>query len=166
MWFHGNGRHGVETCLMCHSVAGAEDHPQYRTDTAPETPGVAVNFRVMLHKIHHGAELANASSYTVVGFGGSEHTYEHLEFPALPDGTKNCTKCHGTSDAWTEVAGRDHPTDQTLPAREWRAVCTTCHDDDVAAAHVEAQTAGGVETCSVCHGEGAEFGVEVMHKPR
>jgi hypothetical protein len=167
MYFHGNGRRGVETCLMCHSTAGSEDHPQYRTPGAPETAGGTVNFRGMLHKIHMGAELTNASTYTVAGFGGSSHTYEEVHFPAWPDGTKNCTACHGDgNDAWTAVAGRDHPTDQTLPAREYRAVCTTCHDDDVTAAHVEAQTVGGVETCSLCHGEGGDFAVEVMHKPR
>jgi hypothetical protein len=167
MYFHGNGRRGVETCLICHSTAGSEDHPQYRTPGAPETTGVTVNFRGMLHKIHMGAELTNASSYVVAGNGGSQHMYDEVHFPAWPDGTKNCTACHGTdNDAWTAVADRDHPTDQVLPAREWRAVCTTCHDDDLTAAHVEAQTSGGVETCVLCHGEGADFAVEVMHKPR
>jgi hypothetical protein len=167
IYFHGNGRRGVETCLACHGVAGAEDLPPYNNAAALPTTGVSVNFRQMLHKIHMGKELTNASTYTVIGFGAAQHTYEHVGFPAMPGGTQNCTTCHGSgNEAWFEPVNRDHPTDQTQPVREWRTVCSSCHDSDAAVAHVESQTASGVESCSVCHGEGAEFAVEVMHKPR
>jgi OmcA/MtrC family decaheme c-type cytochrome len=126
----------------------------------------------MLHKIHRGEELANASTYTLVGFGGAAwpnnfgaNTYAEVVFPALPGGTANCAKCHGdTNTAWIEPSDRNHPTVETLPVRSWRAVCGACHDSDAATAHIEAQTAGGAESCTVCHGPGRDWSVQVMHK--
>jgi hypothetical protein len=66
---HGGGRRGFETCVVCHGTAGSEDRPQYVAASAPATTGTTVNFRTMLHKIHMGKDLANASSYSIVGFG-------------------------------------------------------------------------------------------------
>jgi predicted CXXCH cytochrome family protein len=120
----------------------------------------------MLHKIHMGADLANASTYAVVGFGGTSHFYDEVHFPALPDGTKKCTACHGEdNEAWIEPGDRDHSTEQVAPVREWTVVCGSCHDADESVAHYELQTSGGgVESCAVCHGEGKDNGVEVSHK--
>ncbi|TAH39635.1 MAG: hypothetical protein EYC70_02270 [Planctomycetota bacterium] len=173
--FHGGGRRGWDTCILCHGTAGSEDRARYIAGNAPETEGVTVDFRNMLHKIHTGAELAYADTWTVVGFGGSPypnnftaHTYGEVGFPALPGGTQNCTMCHGAGNqAWMEPSDRNHPTDRLVPAREWRAACNSCHDSDDATAHIELNTTpAGVESCAVCHGPGAEYEVEVMHKPR
>jgi OmcA/MtrC family decaheme c-type cytochrome len=171
--FHGGGRRGFETCVMCHGTAGSEDRPQYVAANAPPTPLTTVNFRTMLHKIHMGEELANASSWTVVGYGSGSwpnnftpHTYGEVVFPALPQGVKNCEKCHGAGNtAWMEPSDRNHPTVQGLPAREWRAVCGSCHDSNAAGAHVDLMTsASGVESCSICHQPGKEWNVPKMHK--
>jgi hypothetical protein len=165
--FHGGTRRGVDTCLMCHAVAGAEDRPQYRTPAAPPTPGVTVNFRDMLHRLHMGADLDKASTYTVAGFGGVANTYEHVRFPAQPDGTRDCASCHGTdNDAWKLPADRDYPTLQVAPVREWRAACNSCHDSDTATDHIELNTPGGVESCEECHGPGEDHAVELVHRPR
>ena len=163
--FHGLGRAGLEACLMCHSIAGAEDKPKYDTAAAGDSTGVTIDFRTMLHKIHMGADLAHASTYEVAGNQGNMSSYEHVEFPALPGGTQRCAKCHGESEAWTEPIDRMHP-DQDEPARVWRSVCNSCHDSDTATAHINSQTNAGVETCAICHGPDAEFAVEVMHTPR
>jgi hypothetical protein len=172
MLFHGGGRSGVDTCLLCHGVAGGEDWPQYNppsgsNPTAPNN-GVTINFRTMLHKIHRGAELANASTYTVYGNGASANTYGEVEFPAMPNGVQNCRMCHGTSNAWMAPSPREHSgTEQTVPTRSWRAVCNACHDSDAATAHIDTQTApSGFESCEVCHGPGGEWNVELMHKTR
>jgi len=124
----------------------------------------------MLHKIHMGEELANASSYQVNGvFLGTAYpvTYEEVGFPAMPSGTRDCAICHGEgNDTWQAPVDRDHPTAAVAPAREWRAVCGACHDSDAAAGHIEAQSAGGIESCELCHGEGKEWNVELVHKLR
>ena len=173
IYFHGNGRRGVNTCLACHGTSGAEDRPFYvlgatPPDSAKLTPDLTVNFRGMLHKIHMGAELTNASTYKIVGFGGNTSSYEKIEFPAWPGGTKNCEICHGaTNTSWTAPIDRNHPTEQGVPVLKWTAACSSCHDSDDAAAHFAAQTApSGAESCSLCHGSGKEYAVEVMHKPR
>jgi OmcA/MtrC family decaheme c-type cytochrome len=170
--FHGFGRRGFESCLVCHGTSGSEDRPPYTAANAPATAGVTVSFRTMLHKIHQGEELANASTYTVVGFGSgaypdnfTAHTYGEIIFPALPGGTENCTKCHG-NDAWHEPAERAHPTEQDEPIKRWTAVCGACHDTTDALAHIEVQTSpSGAESCGVCHGPGGEWSVERMHHP-
>jgi OmcA/MtrC family decaheme c-type cytochrome len=164
--FHGLGRAGLEACLLCHGVSGSEDRPQYDTNSVIPTTGVTIDFRTMLHKIHMGEELANASSYQVVGFGGAVSSYEEVVFPAMPGGVKRCEKCHGDgSEGWKEPGDRTHP-DQTEPARVWRAVCNACHDSAETTAHINAMTNSGVESCEICHGPDAEFAVEVMHRPR
>jgi hypothetical protein len=135
---------------------------------------VTINFREMLHKIHRGADLANAEEYEVIGFGSgypnnfSVHTYENVHFPSMPAGVQNCTTCHGEgNDAWFAPDSREHPTEQILTVTEWTIACGSCHDDDTAQAHIDVMTAGsGTETCSICHGEGQPWTAEIMHKVR
>jgi OmcA/MtrC family decaheme c-type cytochrome len=173
LWFHGGTRRGYDSCLLCHGTAGSEDRPRYIAANAPDTTGVTVNFRTMLHKIHMGEELTNASTYTLVGFGlgypnnFSTHTYEHVVFPDLPDGVKNCEHCHGPGNtAWMSPADRNHPTEQGSPVRAWSVVCGSCHDSDAAAAHILQSTTGGIESCAVCHGIDDALNVELVHKVR
>ncbi len=175
LYFHGGGRRGFDTCMLCHAGAGGEDRAPYVAGNAPDTTGVTINFRGMLHKIHRGEDLANASSYEVVGFGSTafpnnfgESTYEAVVFPALPDGVKQCAMCHGDANtAWKEPSDRNHPTEQGLSALVWRASCNSCHDSDAATAHIEVQTsAGGDESCVICHGAGKPFNVTDEHLVR
>jgi hypothetical protein len=46
-------------------------------------------------------------------------------------------------------------------------VCLACHDEQDAYAHTQLNTwtgpSGPVETCGVCHGQGAQFAVDVVH---
>ena len=170
--FHGGGRASLTACLMCHQP-GAEDRPQYVASGAPPTTGVTIDFRTMLHKIHMGEDLANASTYQVVGFGPAPNnfsvaTYDEVVFPSMPGGVLNCEKCHGAgNDSWTEPKPRTHPTDQVLDTRVWRAACNSCHDSDAATAHIDVQISiGGVESCEVCHGPDSEFSVVKSHVVR
>jgi OmcA/MtrC family decaheme c-type cytochrome len=166
--FHGGGRSGFDTCLLCHGVSGGEDWAQYNPPsgsnaTAPDN-GVTVSFRTMLHKIHRGADLANASTYTVYGNGASPSKYDEVEFPSLPQGVRNCTVCHGSATAWMEPSPRTHPM-QTIPTRAWRAECNACHDSASATAHIDVMTSpSGVESCEVCHGPDGQWAVQRMHK--
>jgi OmcA/MtrC family decaheme c-type cytochrome len=169
--FHGGGRRGVDACLTCHAVSGSEDKPRWdtpkvsgtATDTAL-TPGVAIEFRQMLHKIHKGEELTFAATYTVVGNGGNPHTYGEVVFPAIPGGVRQCVKCHG-NDAWKQPAPRVHPF-ASVPTRAWGVVCGACHDSTAAHAHIDVNTVSGVEGCDVCHGPGQAKDVVKVHFPR
>jgi hypothetical protein len=170
--FHGGSRASLTSCLMCHQP-GSEDRPQYQANGAPPTTGVTVDFRTMLHKIHMGADLANASSYEIVGFGPPPAgygvtTFEDVHFPSMPGGVLNCEKCHGEdNDTWTVPMDRTHPTDQLLPTRVWRGACNSCHDSDAATAHIDSQTApSGFESCEICHGPGEDYDVATLHVPR
>lgn len=165
--FHGGSRRGFDDCLACHGTAGGEDAPTYVYPSAASTTGTAIEFRAMLHAIHHGRELAAGADYAVVGFGGASSTYEHVGFPRVPGGTKDCASCHGSSNtAWKAPAARTHP-DATVEARVWRAACASCHDSSAARAHVDANTSpSGAESCAICHGEGEEQNVERVHRAR
>jgi OmcA/MtrC family decaheme c-type cytochrome len=174
VYAHGGGRRGVDTCLLCHGSAGTEDRPRYVASAAPATPGVSVEFRAMLHKIHRGSELANAATYAVVGFGAGAYPnnfsvlgFGEVGFPAMPEGVKDCRACHGASDAWRTPADRTHPTAATAPARSWQVACATCHDSSAAAAHVDVMTSSlGNESCTVCHDSGRELATDLVHKIR
>lgn len=171
--FHGFGRRSYDSCVVCHGAAGTEDRPKYVAANAPATDGVTINFRTMLHKIHRGEDLANASSYQIVGFGSGAYpdnygisSFAEVAFPAMPGGVSNCTICHGASNtSWEEPSDRNHPDEQGSPVLRWKAVCGACHDSDDAQAHIEVQTSGsGAESCGVCHGPGKEWNVERVHK--
>jgi hypothetical protein len=164
LWFHGGGRRGFGTCIICHGDAGGEDRPRYASAAAPPTPGVSISFREMIHKIHMGADLWDAATYQVAGFSGGT-SFGDVHFPAIPDGVKQCVRCHG-NDAWREPTSRDHPTQQTTPTRVWRIVCGSCHSSPAAHAHIDGQTVGGVEACAVCHGPGRDHDVARVHFAR
>jgi len=165
--FHGAHRRGFANCLMCHATSGAEDWPRFRSNlTTIETPGVSIEFRSMLHKIHHGRLLAEGSAYKVAGFNGSATTFEEVGFPVFRGETANCDACHGTgSTAWFAPTLRTHPSDAMLaPQLVWNLTCGSCHDGRSAQAHMRANSVDGLEACDVCHGTGKEQSVEVVHK--
>ncbi len=173
--FHGRSRRGFATCIACHGNAASGDRTRYVAADAPETAGVTIDFAQLVHKLHRGADLANPSTYVVVGFGNmaypanfSEITFEEVHFPSLPSGVKDCAICHGTGDAFEEPFDFDHPTEQGAPGQEWRLVCGSCHDSATEAAHFDTQTSAttGEEACALCHGANEEWSVPVMHTIR
>jgi len=125
---HGSRRREVKMCVLCHNPQSAD----------PDT-GNTVDFKVMIHKIHRGANLPSVEA------GGSyrigSHDYSEVEFP---QDIRNCTKCHRPEAPEGYIW-------YTLPSR---AVCGSCHDD------IDWETGeghdGGIaqetdELCSVCH---------------
>lgn len=144
--FHGKGRVGFDYCVTCHT-AGSED--RYSGTDPTTTPGVTVNFAVMLHKIHGGNVLSE--TYEINGHGDpyTTHTYNQVGFPRFDGGVLACTACHGASTAWLDPEA---------------TVCSSCHDSEDAAVHVALnKDAEGREACDVCHGSGRDYAVDVAH---
>ncbi len=165
--FHGGRRRGVASCMSCHGLAGSEDAPVYVYPAADPTPGVTVDFAAMLHKIHHGRDLAAGADYVVVGFGGNPHTYEHATMPNMPGASQDCSFCHGEgNEAHRQPDLRLHP-QAIWPTRSWGQACGSCHDSAAAQAHIDTNTSSaGAESCAVCHGPGEEHDVERTHRVR
>jgi hypothetical protein len=95
---HGDNRDKITNCLLCHT-SGAED--KNVATAANGTPGVAIDFKVMIHKIHAGAYLpsvlgvttnpdgtrkydAEPKPYEIVGYGNSVHDFSHVVWPNWP----------------------------------------------------------------------------------
>lgn len=104
---HGGARRSVELCILCHT-------PQ----TSDPDTGNTVDFPVMIHKIHRGADLPSVVAgkpYQLVGFGNAVADYSKVRFPS---DTRNCTICHTPS-----APQADHY------FRATRAACGSCHDN-------------------------------------
>jgi OmcA/MtrC family decaheme c-type cytochrome len=175
----------VQLCVTCHNPRNTDLR---RRDIAsvPPTDGKreeSVDMKTMVHAIHAAGMRENPIE--IYGFGGSAHIYdeEHMHYPG---DLSNCVACHDGDTytlplssgvlATTNNTGDDRqsPRDDTVttPAT---AVCSSCHDDDLAAAHMTSN--GGsfstsqaaidngdvIEECSVCHSEGRNAAVSTVH---
>jgi hypothetical protein len=167
MFFHGGGRRDFDTCIACHGNSGGEDWPVYRGGAAVTHNGVTIAFRTMLHKIHRGKDLPDASTYVIFGNSGSANDFDEIGFPELTNGVANCQVCHGDANAsWQSPPDRTHPAGQVKATRSWRATCGSCHSSTEAQAHIDANTAtntNGAEACAICHGPGKEWNVPLEH---
>jgi OmcA/MtrC family decaheme c-type cytochrome len=143
---HGGGRREVEYCVACHN-AGSVDPDSTNT----------VDMKVMIHKIHRGANLPSVQAgtpYVIYGFQNSAHDYSHVNFP---QDIRNCVNCHAGS---ATGAGLD---DLALTSQgdNWaqyasQAACGSCHDDLDFAAHAGGQADDA--KCDSCHAVGGVAG--------
>lgn len=134
---HGGPRQDVRECVLCHNSG----------NTDPSS-GNSLDFLVMIHKIHHGAELPSVvagGSYIIYGYRNSVNDFSDVEFP---QDIRNCTKCHAPNDANAPDSG-DYASEPSMQA------CGSCHDDVDFAKGVSGGHPGGVVTdntqCTVCH---------------
>lgn len=159
--FHGGQRVGVDFCLMCHRPNMTDEARR----PAGEMPPESVNFKDMIHKIHAGADLN--MGYTAYGFGNTAHDYSDVHFPGL---RQECSICH-VDGAEVPIPAEALPTvisqagafvSAKLPET---AACTSCHDSLIANVHglVNSDLNAGVESCAVCHGNSANFAVQLVH---
>lgn len=133
-------------CNGCHDAIAFHGGGRLSADTCMichATPGPTVNYRTVLHELH--AET----------------------FPAFPNGSAECVKCHGTTDVTVPV-NRSHPTAQGKPAQDWTVACTGCHTSASAGAHADTMISPstGAEACETCHGPGKDLSVQEMHRAR
>jgi OmcA/MtrC family decaheme c-type cytochrome len=115
---HGGGmRIESKLCVTCHNPGSWVN-----------TPGnvQTVDFKVMIHKIHHGDELPSVLDPDGDPLTTTKGTYaigtHDFSDVAFPQDIRNCTKCHdGTSGA---TANGDN-----WKTRPNKAACASCHDD-------------------------------------
>jgi OmcA/MtrC family decaheme c-type cytochrome len=135
---HGGRRRAVNGCVMCHNPQSVD----------PDT-GNTVDMKVMIHKIHFGANLPSVQAgipYQIIGFRQSVHDYSEV---VLPQDVRNCWSCHP----------EDAPQGHVWYSEPARASCGSCHDD------IDWETGEGhnnvaQETdnqCSLCHIPQGEF---------
>lgn len=140
---HGDARFETRTCVLCHNPGSAD-----------QDSGNTVDFKVMIHKIHRGAELPSVvagGSYVIYGFGENDHDFSHVHFP---QDIRNCTNCHDPDDPETP----DAENYLTVPTRE---ACGSCHEDvdfETGAGHSAANFAASNSECTVCHSDGGFVG--------
>jgi OmcA/MtrC family decaheme c-type cytochrome len=155
---HGNNRNNnIEYCVVCHNPTATDEARR----PADQMPPESIDFKLLIHKIHRGEHLER--EYTVYNFFRQPVPFNEVRFPAS---LKNCQLCHvpGTNVLPVRAAlatitprGFQNPTPPTSTA------CLGCHDSLSAEAHAFVNTAGSVETCIVCHGEGKPFAVSKVH---
>jgi len=169
---HGNLRNQTDYCVVCHNP-NATDFPSRKTVTGADPDDQTIDFKHFIHKLHTGASLENPP-YLIYGFGGAVSDFSDILYPG---DRRDCAKCHVTSPAATYLlrlpdgvlatrqtmisSGVETTVGSTPPIQD---ACLACHDAADAAGHAQLNTtADGVETCGVCHGEGAAFAVSALH---
>jgi OmcA/MtrC family decaheme c-type cytochrome len=155
---HGTIRNQVEHCVLCHNptATDAERRP------AEATPPEAIDFRLMVHRIHTGEE--QQSPYVVYGFNRQPVSFDEVRFPG---DRQNCEECHVNGSQELPVAEGliqvTNPRGFINPEGPATAACTGCHTGVEAASHALANTTTLGESCSACHGADREFSVGRVH---
>jgi OmcA/MtrC family decaheme c-type cytochrome len=131
---HGGSRRGLEMCILCHS-------PQ----TSDPDTGNTVDFPVMVHKIHMGANLPSVVAgkpYQIIGNNQSVNDYSTVVDPA---DVRRCEVCHAQDTGAAQASAY-----LTKPTR---VACGSCHDD--VNFGTGANHAGGPQVsdnlCANCH---------------
>ena len=158
---HGGNRKSAEYCAYCHTPNETDEivRPE------EEMPPVTIDLKYMIHRIHLGEE--QDEDLIIYGYRGSLHDFSEVVYVG---DLRNCEACH-VDDSYTlplpsgvlptVVYEAGEVVSTTPPVT---SVCSSCHDSEAVAAHAELQTTdSGVESCAVCHGEGKESDVAVVH---
>ncbi|MCP5129330.1 MAG: OmcA/MtrC family decaheme c-type cytochrome [Pseudomonadales bacterium] len=150
---HGDGRREVKYCVTCHNPGSVD----------PDSTNT-VDFKVMVHKIHMGANLPSVQEgepYEIYGFRGSLHDYSHVHFP---QDIRNCVNCHAGSATGTGLKypdGTDYDVTLTSNGDNWsiyasQAACGSCHDAVNFSKHAGGQPDDS--KCDSCHSQGGVAG--------
>jgi len=161
---HGGSRNNATAyCQMCHNPSA--DDSGFRPTA--QLPVQTINLKTHIHRIHSGVNLQN--DWTIWGFGGSPFNFNGTLYPG---DRRDCAKCHVNNAAGVPsyelplpagLASEPTPRLFYTPTGPIASACLGCHDDQDTASHAYLQTASFGESCPVCHEEGADFAVSVVH---
>jgi OmcA/MtrC family decaheme c-type cytochrome len=156
---HGSSRNDVQQCVLCHNPTATDVARRPADKGAPES----VNFKEMIHRIHRGEE--NTRDLTIFGFGGAAINFNEVRYPRAKS---DCGACHVNGSELLPLAENLAPVTDPRgffnPAPPETGACTSCHSTKATAAHADRNISGTFgESCSVCHGQGAQFAVDKAH---
>ncbi|MFN7588731.1 MAG: multiheme c-type cytochrome [Planctomycetota bacterium] len=163
---HGDNRNNIANCLLCHT-SGAED--RNTASVAGGTPGVAIDFKVMIHKIHSGKHLpsvlgvatnpdgtrnyaAAPQPYELIGFGNEVADFSDVTWPAWPSFYSPMPRDVG----FTTLSSTNQSKENLM--RQGPAECNKCHGDPDGAGPLPAPAQGDliytqptIAACASCH---------------
>lgn len=172
-------------------AAGWEQCLDTNNDTVPDTcvattdptPGAAVDFATLAHRLHFArllggwAERGNVVAPGRLEYLGYGNVLTDASHGLLPQDVRNCGACHadaGNACASSAQCGYGQACEANACVNAaWRGsssrACLSCHDTQADAAHAALETwtdpsSGPVEACDVCHGPGAAFSVGGAHQ--
>jgi OmcA/MtrC family decaheme c-type cytochrome len=186
---HAGTRKSPEYCVMCHTPNEVDDQNAPRFEV-PATTVQSVNFKVLVHKVHRGSQLAQG--YVVGGDPGPTPTNPAgtpVDFGKVlfPGDQRACWACHDSTSYLPPLPAGLLPTvtqevlaceDSPLDAGAYcvdrvvegqstlaplSTACTACHDSPSSIAHAESNISDGTESCLTCHGNGAVWDVQTVH---
>jgi OmcA/MtrC family decaheme c-type cytochrome len=156
----------VGLCLLCHT-SGAEDAND--PAIAGGTPGVSIDFRVLMHKLHNGRHLPSVLGVTSIDDGTRDYTaapvplqyarpdgtladFSHVGYPVWPNRTLPTLRDFG----WSSLPPEARAAEDTI--RTGVADCLSCHGDPDGAGPLPAPAQGLVaysapsrRACGACH---------------
>ena len=155
---HGGNRNRIEQCVLCHNPNETDAAVRPASAGAPES----IDFRLMVHRIHTGAEMER--DYTIYGRGSSVNNYNEVGYPG---DRRNCAGCHVNGSEQmplpeTNMMVKD-PRGPVNPVAPASAACTGCHSSMYGASHALVNTSSVGESCATCHGPDADFAVNRAH---
>jgi OmcA/MtrC family decaheme c-type cytochrome len=142
---HGTNRtSNINHCASCHNPDATDinQRPADPMDAVDGKKEETIDFKRMIHQIHAGEDLQNG--IVLYGFFGSINDFSNVSFIG---NNQNCLTCHedgtySTDQAWHTLPSTiDTGADVATPADDLNisqtsAVCSSCHDDDLAKHHM------------------------------
>lgn len=171
---HGQNRNQVEMCVLCHnpSLTDAVTRATSKSPADLAQPPQAVNFNLLIHRIHSGENLAaQGATYVEVSHNGRHRDFTGVRYPVQAvDGsvgdTRKCYMCHVNGSEQNLPTGLNSVTDPQGWMPNVGAVtsaCSGCHVTKAIASHALANSTSLGESCDTCHGAQAEFNVSKVH---
>ena len=181
---HGGLRSNVEYCVLCHNPANTDftTRPSSTVAAYKAQPNQGINFNLLVHRLHDGVNAATNPGgppkypYVVIGHGGSTSDFSGILFPVMsPSGNatymQDCAICHTKSSEQNLPVGLNLVQDPQgwiqgatgNPVQPVSSACSGCHVSEGESAHFLANTDILGESCSVCHGSGAQYSVDSVH---